>query len=249
MFSKFNLSSQDKTPTESAWLPQIIVIVADMHTGMVITGASQASCQKLVFLKETALKMNRSRLGTNFAFHLDGHCKVFGSRASELKSKVSDQRDISTQELAEMYDFLVSHTTPDLHITPPIGSHILCWAISGYTFQPEAPCLRCQYLYPTWKLHKAPEDNREQEEENRLSELYQIDNIENAEIEKREEEKAEERRAEKERVKKEKAKHFRLGLKRPSCTVNYIPDKSFACAESVAAAKIYALRHGTLALV
>ncbi len=178
LFSTFKDENQPAIIT--AWQPRVITIVLDTQSELIITGATQAQCEKFVLLADSAARVNRCRLGLeeNYSRVINRCCKHFSDLITALKKVYGEFP--KGEESVQFYTALViegklSENLIELLQSPqsklnekPLeyaevpsadeNQRVLCWAISGDDFSSKPPCLRCQHLYRAWTLHKCPAD-------------------------------------------------------------------------------------------
>ncbi|KAL8742899.1 MAG: hypothetical protein Q9190_004689 [Brigantiaea leucoxantha] len=147
------------------WHFHVIAVVADLDTGIIVTGASKPKAPKIPIFQDAADNISHMRVGEGFGSIIDkcseNEWKLFNGIRNKLnRVPLTDSDDYPvTKESAGLYDAVVN--TKKDHIAsyqniPSSENGIISWAF-GSDFQFKRPCTRCQSLYSRWILHKMPD--------------------------------------------------------------------------------------------
>jgi len=196
------------------WNSRTITVVADMDTGIVVTGATKAVVPEIPIL-DAANNISHIRVGEDFGSIIDACSKDVWNLLQKIRPEIRQVQVegnlVITPELASFHTSILSapKDSVDAYQQIPCSKNgIRSWAF-GNDFNFKPPCTRCQRLYSEWILHKKPCTDDEKLKRLKQDQRYGL------------------------------LKYRANGYKYP-CTY---------CAETVAAAKLHTLYHGTLTLV
>jgi hypothetical protein len=152
-----------------AWRPRSIVVIFDLATNLVLTGATQPACENYTFWETLRKEITRYRCGQVLARDIDTLCQLFSQQAYGVRyrefSQISDLRrffnkdHLDQSNLPEKSD-QVERIYNEVAIGRPITRtsfsklleepEIVCIAFDGFSLKPRAPCIRCQWMYSKW---------------------------------------------------------------------------------------------------
>lgn len=200
------------------WHSRTITVVADMDTGIVVTGATKAVVPKIPILEDAADNISHMRVGEDFGSIIDSCSKDVWGLVRPISAKVKGvivesfvgSNIVISPEETNLHTNIIDAPTNSVDAyqqIPSSNNGIRSWAF-GNDFNFKEPCTRCQRLYAGWILHDKP--------------LTPLQKLKRLTLD----------------LQTGSLRHRPTGFKYP-CTY---------CAETVAAAKIYALYRGTLTL-
>ena len=219
---------------DAAWIPRTIAIVIDTASGFIFTGSTQAMCENFVLFRDAAAKINRHRLGkTQFVTFLDIRSKRYSDLVTPMTKVVkgSDSLFCSSLYCQLILQKSFDHqTVEELRNLDETSRQSVVPGQQIYdTGFPELPKGLTNSHILCWaisgeNLEFVPPCLRCQS----LYDTWVMWGMPDSDD--------------------DRAHCFSKGMGEPSSKVAYKEGESFCCAESIAAAKVHASRHGVLSL-
>ncbi|PMD51076.1 uncharacterized protein K444DRAFT_620247, partial [Hyaloscypha bicolor E] len=160
----------------TAWRPRTIVVIFDLATNLVLTGATQPACEKYTFWETVRKEITRYRCGQVLAKDIDTLCQLFSKQAYDVRDRESSQifdlrrffnKDHLDQaklpeksdQVERIYNEVAKRRpTTDTPFSNLLEeSEIVCIAFDGFSLKPRAPCIRCQWMYSKWMHYGWPD--------------------------------------------------------------------------------------------
>lgn len=193
----------DKQDLRLTWSSGCLAIVVDTANRITITGGTRPSCHDFSLVDPMAAAMKAQRLGERFTKIINTCSEKFTQNAEKRNKAEAPTTPAEYRALVrELGQFEAQEQLPASRGNDKIYS----FACKGNNFEGLAPCIRCQTFYPSWIMHRMP--NEKQMVDGTLS----------------------------------FANHLTMKGNGPDKEWTY-------CAESVAAAKLFLLRNGSIQLV